>query len=270
MLLHRSTLIEQMEPEVSVVVPLRNESANVLPLTERIFVALDKTSKTVELILVDDASSDDTWQQILRARQAHPRLRAFRHSQNRGQSAALWTGFRAIQGRILATLDGDLQNDPADLPRMLALLADCDMVCGVRTNRADNWLRRVSSSIARSARRAVLGVDFADTGCNLRVFKRAVLETLPAFDGIHRFMPVFVHNVGLTVKELSVSHHPRIAGRSNYGITNRLGRGIRDLIMVRWFLKRQIDRAPVESGEGSAPLLQPKSAAPGSETRVSG
>jgi len=259
-----------MEPEISVVVPLRNESANVLPLTERIFAALDKASGGIELILVDDASSDDTWQRILESRQAHPRLRAFRHSQNLGQSAALWTGFRASHGKILATLDGDLQNDPADLPRMLALLADCDMVCGVRTNRADNWLRRVSSSIARFARKTVLGVDFADTGCNLRVFKRTVLETLPAFDGIHRFMPVFVHNVGAVVKEIPVSHHPRTAGRSNYGIGNRLGRGIRDLIMVRWFLKRQIGRAATENKGASQPILEPKPAAPGSETRIPG
>lgn len=257
-----------MEPEISVVVPLRNESANVLPLIERIFTALDKVSGGVEVILVDDASSDDTWQQILRARQAYHGLRAFRHSQNHGQSTALWTGFRASQGKTLATLDGDLQNDPADLPRMLALLADCDMVCGVRTKRADNWLRRFSSSIARSARKAVLEVDFADTGCNLRVFKRSVLETLPAFDGVHRFMPVFVHNVGLVVKEMPVSHHPRIAGRSNYGIGNRLGRGVRDLIMVRWFLKRQIGR--VSSGKKNAEeaLLEGKTAAP--QTRTPG
>jgi dolichol-phosphate mannosyltransferase len=97
-----------------------------------------------------------------------------------------------------------------------------------------------------------------------------VLETLPAFDGIHRFMPVFVHNVGLTVKEVPVSHHPRTAGRSNYGISNRLGRGIRDLIMVRWFLKRQIDRAPVEGRDNSSSLLQPKAAGPRSETGISG
>jgi dolichol-phosphate mannosyltransferase len=259
-----------METEISVVVPLRNESANVLPLSERIFAALNKISGGVELILVDDASTDDTWQQILRARQAYPGLRAFRHSQNLGQSAALWTGFRASQGNILATLDGDLQNDPADLPRMLPLLGDCDMICGVRTKRADNWLRRVSSSIARSARKAVLRVDFADTGCNLRVFKRTVLESLPAFDGVHRFMPVFVHNVGLTVKEIPVSHHPRTAGRSNYGIGNRLGRGIRDLIMVRWFLKRQLGRVPLENRNSQGPLLQTKTAAPGPETSLPG
>jgi dolichol-phosphate mannosyltransferase len=259
-----------MEPEISVVVPLRNESANVLPLTERIFAALEKVSGGVELILVDDASSDDTWQQILSARLTFPGLRAIRHSQNLGQSAALWTGFKASRGKILATLDGDLQNDPADLPRMLTLLAGCDMVCGVRTRRADNWLRRASSAIARSARKSMLDVDFADTGCNLRVFKRAVLDVLPAFDGVHRFMPVFVHNVGLVVKEVPVSHHPRTAGRSNYGISNRLGRGIRDLIMVRWFLKRQIGKAPSGNRKTSGTLLEPKAVAPGTETRIPG
>jgi len=256
-----------MEPEISVIVPMRNESANVLPLTERIFGALYKISGGVELVLIDDASSDDTWQQILRARQAYHGLRAVRHSQNRGQSAALWTGFKASGGKIVATLDGDLQNDPADLPRMIALLAECDMVCGVRTKRADNWVRRVSSLIARSARKLVLGVDFADTGCNLRVFKRAILETLPAFDGIHRFMPVFVHNVGLTVKQVQVSHHPRIAGRSNYGIGNRLARGIRDLIMVRWFLKRQIGRVMPGARVADEALLKPTQS---SETRIPG
>jgi dolichol-phosphate mannosyltransferase len=257
-----------MEPEISVVVPLRNESANVLPLTQRIFAALEKVSGGVELILVDDASSDDTWQQILQARQAYPGLRAIRHAQNLGQSAALWTGFKGSHGEIIATLDGDLQNDPADLPRMLALLADCDMVCGVRTRRADNWLRRVSSSIARSARKSVLGMDFADTGCNLRVFKRAILNVLPAFDGVHRFMPVFVHNVGLIVKEVPVSHHPRISGRSNYGVSNRLIRGIRDLLMVSWFLKRQIGRVTTASGGAQETLLEQKAAAPGRETRI--
>jgi dolichol-phosphate mannosyltransferase len=259
-----------MEPQISVVVPLRNEGANVLPLAERIFAALEKISGGVELILVDDASNDDTWEQILQARQAYPGLRAFRHSQNHGQSTALWTGFRASHGKVLATLDGDLQNDPADLPRMFSLLADCDMVCGVRTNRADNWLRRVSSSIARSARKTFLGVDFADTGCNLRVFKRTVLDVLPAFDGVHRFMPVFVHNVGLNVKEVPVIHHPRTAGRSNYGISNRLGRGIRDLMMVRWYLKRQIGRVPSENRNAQGALLAPKAAAPGTDTRIPG
>jgi dolichol-phosphate mannosyltransferase len=248
-----------MEPEISVVVPLRDESANVLPLTQQIFEALSNTSVGLELVLVDDASTDDTWQRITEIARTNPRVRGLRHTRNAGQSAALWTGCKASHGSIIATLDGDLQNDPADLPRMLKLLADCDIVCGVRTKRADNWERLDSSRIARLARKVALGVDFADSGCNLRVFKRTVLETLPPFDGLHRFMPILVHNVGFTVKQVPVAHHPRTAGRSKYGVWNRLGRGVRDLVMVRLFLKRQIPNVSIQTF--SAPVSRSKTEA---------
>ncbi len=231
-----------MEPQISVVVPMHNESANVQPLAEQVFQAFANEPRPLELILVDDGSTDDTWKQILAFAAKEPRLRPIQHPRAAGQSAALWTGFKTSRAPIIATLDGDLQNDPADLPAMLKLLDQNDMVCGVRTKRADNFVRRASSRIARKARKAILGVDFADTGCNLRVFKRQLVETLPAFDGIHRFMPIFVHNTGASVKEVPVRHHERLRGISKYGVWNRLGRGIRDLIMVRWFLKRQIGR----------------------------
>jgi dolichol-phosphate mannosyltransferase len=223
---------------------LFNESANVKPLVERICAAFENHPPTVEIILVDDASTDDTWEQISQQAGAQPALRGLRHARNSGQSAALWTGFRASRAPIIATLDGDLQNDPADLPEMLSHLNEAEMVCGVRTKRADNWVRRRSSRIARWCRRLMLSGNFEDTGCNLRVFKREVLDYLPAFDGIHRFMPYFVDNAGDVVKQLPVRHHPRVAGQSKYGVWNRLGRGIRDLIMVRWYLKRQI--VPIE------------------------
>src|SRR4051794_12915367 len=169
-----------MDPQISVVVPLRNESGNVLPLAQRVYAALQEHPGGMELILVDDGSTDDTWPKIQSAWRTYPRLRAFRHSRNSGQSAALWTGFKASRGQIIATLDGDLQNDPADLPRLIKQLADADMVCGVRTRRMDNFVRRASSKIARHARKLMLRVDFADTGCNLRAFKRTVLENIPA------------------------------------------------------------------------------------------
>jgi dolichol-phosphate mannosyltransferase len=229
-----------MNAEISVVVPLRNEGPNVAPLAQQVFNALRNESRAVELILVDDGSTDDTWDRIGEARRADGRVRAERHERSRGQSAALWTGFQASRGSLIATLDGDLQNDPADLPGMLKDLTAYDMVCGVRTKRQDTQVRRISSAIARWARRSMLGVDFRDSGCNLRVFKRAVLETLPPFDGLHRFMPILAHGGGARVKETPVTHHPRVAGRTKYGIANRLGRGICDLIMVRWYLKRQI------------------------------
>lgn len=229
-----------MPPEISVVVPLWNEQDNVLPLTQQIFQALQGETRPFEIILVDDHSTDATWDRIREAHRADPRVRGVRHERNAGQSAALWTGFKASQGQVVATLDGDRQNDPADLPRMLAELASCDLVCGVRAQRQDNFVRRVSSAVARWARRAVLGVNFRDTGCNLRVFKRWVIETVPPFNGFHRFMPVLAHGGGAVVKEIPVAHHPRVAGTSKYGVWNRLWRGIYDLLMVRWYRKRQI------------------------------
>ena len=145
------------------------------------------------------------------------------------------------RAEVIATLDGDLQNDPIDLPRLLAELANADMVCGVRTKRMDSKVRKLSTVVARWARRAVLGVDFKDTGCNLRVFRRSVLRTLFAFDGLHRFMPILVHVAGGRVRELPVAHHPRTAGDSKYGLRNRLGRGILDLAAIAWYRKRQLN-----------------------------
>jgi len=238
-----------MAPEISIVAPLWNESSNVLPLAEQVLAAWRNEGREIELVLVDDASTDGTWERILQARGADARVRGLRHLVHSGQSAALWTGFKASRGNLIATLDGDLQNDPADLPRLLAELTDCDLVCGVRTNRMDNTLRRFSSAVARVARKTVLGVDFRDTGCNLRVFKRSVLATIPAFDGFHRFMPILAQGAGAVVKEVSVVHHPRKAGQSKYGVWNRLGRGMYDLAALRWFRKRQLKNVPTTKSE---------------------
>ncbi len=236
-----------MNPEISIVGPLYNEGPNVLPLIEKVFSAFQARSSAIELILVDDGSNDDTWTRILQGAAADSRIRPVRHLRNAGQSAALFTGLRASTGPVIATLDGDLQNDPADLPRMIGQLSDCDLVCGVREKRMDSWLRRISSRIARAARKLMLGVDFRDTGCALRAFKRPVLHTLPAFNGVHRFLPILAHGGGAVVRETPVTHHARAAGVSKYGVWNRLGRGIFDLIMVRWYLKRQVKAmAPVE------------------------
>jgi len=251
-----------MKPDISVVAPLHNEAPNVLPLAERVMAALDHAAVTSELILVDDGSADDTWQRVLEAQQLDSRVRGLRHGRNAGQSAALWTGFKHCRAEVIGTLDGDLQNNPADLPRLIAELQTCDMVCGVRIKRMDNWLRRASSGIARMARRKVLGVDFRDSGCNLRVFKATVLKNLPAFDGIHRFMPILAQAAGAIVKEVPVDHHPRTAGKSNYGVWNRLGRGMVDLLMVRWLIKRQLPNITAsEMSASTAPVTPEQSRA---------
>jgi dolichol-phosphate mannosyltransferase len=227
-------------PEISVVVPFWNEELNVVRLADEVLKAFQNESRTLELVLVDDGSSDGTWQQMLQAQHTDPRVRPLRLVCHGGQSAALWAGFTASRGSIIATLDGDLQNDPADLPRMLKELTTYDLVCGLRTKRMDNRVRRISTAVARWARKTALGVDFRDSGCNLRVFKRTVLEKLFPFDGLHRFMPIIAHYAGAQVIETPVQHHARTAGKSKYGVWNRLGRGIWDLIGLAWYRKRRL------------------------------
>jgi glycosyltransferase involved in cell wall biosynthesis len=231
--------------EISIIVPVFDEEDNVLPLAREVARALDKEPRTFELLFVDDTSRDRTWERISEAHRLDPRVRGVRHAHNSGQSAALWTGIRCSTGPIIATLDGDLQNDPADLPRLFAELANADFICGVRVNRRDNWLRRVSSGIARRARKAALGADFRDTGCALRAFKREALEGVLPFNGWHRFLPVLVQGGGATTREVPVNHRPRVAGVSKYGVWNRLGRGIYDLIGVRWYQNRRLPRVPL-------------------------
>jgi len=234
-----------MEPAISIIVPFYNEVDNVAPLTAQILAALRAEPRPIELVLVDDASTDGTWDQIVAAHKADARVRGLRHARNAGQSAALWTGFRGSAAPIIMTLDGDLQNDPADLPRLLAGLDQYDVVCGLRAARQDNFVRRVSSGIARAARKMILGADFRDTGCNLRVFRRSVLDQLFAFNGFHRFMPVLAQSAGARVCEIPVNHRARVAGKSKYGMWNRLGRGIVDLFAVAWYQKRRIPPIPI-------------------------
>ena len=227
-------------PEISIVIPVYNEEENVLPLAQEIAEAMDKISNSYELVFVDDASTDATWDKIGEARQRWERVRGLRHERNAGQSAALWTGIQSTHGPIIVTLDGDRQNDPADLPRLFAELKEHDFVCGVRCKRRDNWLRLVSTKVARAARRAALKVDFCDTGCAFRVFKREALKGIFPFNGLHRFLPVLVHGNGARTREIPIGHRARVAGVSKYGLWNRLGRGIYDLIAIAWYQKRRL------------------------------
>lgn len=233
-----------MPTDISIVVPVYNEAENILRLAEEVTAAFRGLPQDYELLYVDDGSTDSTWETIRQARRINPRVRGIRHLENRGQSAALWTGIQATSSPVLVTLDGDLQNDPADLPRLLGALDGSDFVCGVRANRRDGWIRRVSSKVARVARKVALGVDFVDTGCALRVFKRESLIGVFPFNGIHRFLPILVHGGGYRVREMPIHHRPRIAGVSKYGVWNRLGRGLFDLIAVGWYQRRRL--LPVE------------------------
>jgi dolichol-phosphate mannosyltransferase len=236
-----------VESNLAIIVPVFNEQDNVLPMLREVAAALANETRPWELVFVDDGSTDATWARIAEARRQDPRVLGLRHLRNAGQSAAIWTGIQHTATPLLATLDGDLQNDPAELPRLLALLSEVDFVGGDRTaNRRDSWLRRVSSVVARAARRTALGCDFRDTGCALRVFRRAALAGLPGFNGLHRFLPILVAGGGFRTKEVPVNHRPRVAGVSKYGIWNRVWRGIYDLVGVAWFQRRRLKAVAVE------------------------
>lgn len=234
-----------MAAEIAIIVPVFNEADNVLPMAREVAAAFNRLGREWELVFVDDASTDDTPKRIVEAAKADVHVRGLRHQRNAGQSAAVWTGLQATTTPILCTLDGDLQNDPADLPAMIQKLTEFDFVSGMRLNRQDTWVRKVSSRIARKARKAALGVDFRDTGCAIRAFKRGALTGIFPFNGLHRFLPVLVHGGGASTLEVPVNHRPRVAGVSKYGVWNRLGRGVYDLIAISWYQKRRYRPVPV-------------------------
>lgn len=233
-----------MADDLTIIVPVYNEEHNIVPLAGQIVRAFDGQPWSYELLFVDDASTDQTWARIADAARADPQVQGLRHRTHAGQSAAFWSGLRSTRTELVATLDGDLQNDPADLPTMLAQLDHADLVCGVRLKRSDNWLRRVSTRVARWARCAALGVDFRDSACFLRVFRRHALDGVFPFNGWHRFLPILVQAAGHTVREHPVKHRPRTAGQSKYGVWNRLGRGLYDLMGVGWLLARGLRPIP--------------------------
>jgi dolichol-phosphate mannosyltransferase len=233
-------------PHLAIIIPVFNEQDNILPLANEVAAAMQSVSDSWQLIFVDDASTDATWGRIETARQSDPRVTGLRHGRNAGQSAAVWTGIQHSNSPRLATLDGDRQNDPAEIPRMLAMLDEVDFVCGDRSAaRRDSWVRRTSSVIARWCRVKALGHDFRDTGCALRVFKRECLTGVFAFNGLHRFLPILVAGGGWKTREVPVRHRARVAGVSKYGVWNRLGRGLFDLVGMAWFQQRRLPAVPV-------------------------
>ena len=236
-------------PHLSVVVPAFNEEENVVPLAEEIVGALDRLPGGFELILVDDASTDATPRLI---QQIHdPRVRGVFHRINCGRSAAVGSGCRAARGEWVATLDGDGQNDPADVPAMLAqaIRERVDCVTGVRKKRQDTFIRRFSSRVANGFRNWITGDQVSDSGCGIRVVRRAALREIPVFNGMHRFLPTLLRGQGFTVVETAVNHRERLRGTSKYGVHNRLWRGIRDCFGIRWYLKRAVrsDRLSAET-----------------------
>ncbi|GAB4549881.1 MAG: glycosyltransferase family 2 protein [Phycisphaerales bacterium] len=245
-----------LTPELSVVAPAHNEEDNVGPLVEQIAGALHAAGVAFETVIVDDGSTDATRERLVELMAAHPELRVVCMTNTppgsgNGQSAAFHAGFRACRAPLIATLDADLQNDPADLPMMLEKLRaeGADMVQGDRSHaRADNWMRKQTSKVGRFFRRAILGDTIRDTGCSLRIMKREIALRLPLeFKGMHRFIPATARHLGYSVVEVPVNHRERHAGETKYGsmgITKRAIPGLVDCFAVRYMRKR---RRPISS-----------------------
>jgi dolichol-phosphate mannosyltransferase len=241
--------------DLSVVIPVRNEQDNIAPLIDEIRAALDGRAD-YEIVYVDDGSRDDTAARLAQAARAFPRLRVLTHARSCGQSAALASAVRAARGEWIATLDGDGQNDPADIPKLLAVAqaaapaSNLQLVAGYRRRRQDSWLKRMSSRIANKVRARLLNDATPDTGCGLKLFPRAVFMQLPYFDHMHRFLPALVQRNGGRTVSVEVNHRPRTRGTSKYGLHNRLWVGIVDLLGVMW-LQRRMRRPEVrESSAG--------------------
>ena len=237
------------EPEISIVAPCHNERENIGPLTDAVRAALEPLQRLFEIVLVDDCSTDASWETIRRLGALDPRVRGLRFAENRGQSAALWAGIKAARGRIVVTLDADLQNPPAEIPRFLAALEKADCVCGSRVAAraaGDSWVRRASSKIANAVRNRVSDETISDAGCCFRAFRRECVAEVKFFRGGHRFLPTLIRMEGFAVTEIPIGHAPRRAGRSHYGVWNRLFSSSADLLAVRWMKKRHLRYAVAE------------------------
>ena len=225
---------------VSVVVPVYDEEENVGPMADQLADAVAALAVPWEVIFVDDGSRDGTRKQVLAAVERRPGFRLVPLDRNQGQSSALVAGVRAARHSHVVTLDGDLQNDPADVPKLVALGAESDVVIGRRAQRRDTLARRLAGRFANAVRRAVLGDGASDTGCSLKLFPAQAFLALPRFDGMHRFLPALFRYQGLSVREIDVNHRPRTAGVSKYTNLARLRRTVFDLLGVYWLSKRVI------------------------------
>ncbi len=227
-------------PYISVVVPVYNEQDNIEPLTRELAGVLAEVNRPYEIIFVDDGSTDESPKKMQEAQGQFPGIRVVRFKRNCGQTAAFDAGFRAARGEVVITMDADLQNDPHDIPPMLALIGPYDLVCGWRHRRNDDIVRRLSSRIANRIRNRLSGENIQDVGCSLKVFRREYAQRLKLFTGMHRFFPTLVKFEGGRVVEVKVNHRPRKFGTAKYGLGNRMMRSFLDLLAVCWMKRRYL------------------------------
>ena len=228
-------------PDLSVVVPVYNERESLEPLVSELRRALLPLDLSFEILLVDDGSDDGSTQICAELARRETEVRSLHFGENHGQTAAFDAGFKTARGRRVVTLDADLQNDPEDIPRLLAALEQADAAVGYRVSRADEPLYRASSWIANRIRNWISDEDVIDTGCSLKAYRRDCLVGLKLYNGLHRFLPTLLRMDGWRVVQLPVGHRARRYGRSKYGIRNRLLRPFVDLLVVRWMKLRRLN-----------------------------
>jgi glycosyltransferase involved in cell wall biosynthesis len=226
------------QPHISAVIPAYNEEECIGQCVEELAGVLRGMAVSFEIIVADDGSTDRTADILKEMRTDLPEVVIVRLDGRHGQSAALDAGLRTARGELIVTLDADMQNDPADIPRLVRMTSEWDVICGYRRERHDNWVRRVSSRVANGVRNRLTGESIRDVGCSLRVFPGAAAKRLKLYRGMHRFLPTLLRMDGWTITEVPVNHRPRPRGTSKYGIGNRLFRGLRDLMAVRWMQSR--------------------------------
>ena len=234
-------LLRENHPiDVSVVVPVYNEEENLPVLIPQIAEVLGPLRKTYEMIFVDDGSQDHSRRFLKEMALQYPQIRILGFRKNCGETAAGAAGIKEARGRIVITIDADLQNDPKDIPRMLDYLKEYDMVTGWRQKREDSWIKRITSKIANRIRNSLSGEEIQDSGCTFRAYKRECLQDIKLYKGMHRFIPTLVKMEGYRVIEIPIAHHPRKFGVSKYTTWNRMWRAFVDLLAVKWMKSRHI------------------------------
>lgn len=201
---------------------------------------MESMQKPYEILVVDDGSRDRTFELLKKMSQNLPELHAVKFKMNRGQTAAMEAGFKNAKGDIVITIDADLQNDPADIPKLIEAMKEWDCVCGVRVKRQDSFFRLLQSRIANGIRNKLSGESIRDTGCTLKAYRREALLKLKLFEGMHRFLPTLLKMAGYRVTEVAVGHRQRLYGKTKYGMGNRAIKAFKDLLAVRWMKKRWI------------------------------
>jgi len=226
--------------DLSIVIPVFNEEESLMPLVKELVSVLEHPHREYEVIFVDDGSTDNSQEILQNIKKTLSGIRILRIKKNSGQTAAFDAGFKAAQGEIIITMDGDLQNDPRDIPAMLAVCEHYDLVCGCRAVRHDTLTRRLSSRIANRFRKAFTHDGITDIGCSLKLFKKSAVKKLKLYTGMHRFFPVLIQMEGGRVLEVPVNHRPRKFGTAKYTVRNRIWHALADLWAVCWMKKRML------------------------------